>query len=216
MLIDYINPFAPNAGYTRHVRCDAITSFILCDCKTGYIQDLVIYMKAGTSIGPEHKDCGKSGRIVMSLVEPYLGKGHTLYVDNCYTSPALFDILYKNFTNAYGIVKERKIYKLKLQKLQKGGACFRSSVNILDIKWHNKKENENKNENVSDVPLLDHGSAVADLSASLDLTFKIMVSIVGDKVTCLACEKRKVNLFFMALRDLDKHFSLHHVGARIE
>lgn len=83
-----------------------IKSFVLCDCKTGYIQNFIIYTGAGTTIGPEHKDCGKSGSIVMSLLEPYLRKGHTLYVDNWYTSPALFDILHKNCTNACGTEKK--------------------------------------------------------------------------------------------------------------
>ena len=62
------NSFAPNAGYIRHVRCDVIKSFVLCDCKTGYISDFVIYTEAGTTIESEHKECSKSGNIVMSLL----------------------------------------------------------------------------------------------------------------------------------------------------
>ena len=141
LLIGYINPFAPNAGYIRHVRCDALKPFVLSDCKTGYIQDVVLYTDVGTTIGPEHKDCGKSGSIAVSLEESYLGKGHTLCVVNWYTIPAVFDILYKNFTNPCGTVKESKkgIPKMN-EKLQKGQTCFRSSVNISDIKWHDRKE----------------------------------------------------------------------------
>lgn len=48
----------------------------------GYIQNFIIYTGAGTTIDPEHKDYGKLGSMVMSLPEPYLGKGHSLYVDN--------------------------------------------------------------------------------------------------------------------------------------
>lgn len=57
----------------------------------------------------------------MSLLEPYLGKGHTLYVDNWYASPALFDILHKNFTNACGTVKEKRegIPEMKNYKKEK-------------------------------------------------------------------------------------------------
>lgn len=54
------------------------------------------------------------------------------------------------------------------------------------------------------------------LAMSLDLIFKIVVPLVGDKIACLVCGKTEVNLFIMTLRDLDKHLSLHHVDARIE
>lgn len=118
-----------------------IKSFILCDCKTGYIQDFIIYMGSGTIIEPRHKDIGKLGSVVMSLLEPYLGKGQALYVENWYTSPALFDILHKNGTNACGTVKKRRIGMPRMnEKLQKGEACFRSSVNMLAIKWQDKKD----------------------------------------------------------------------------
>lgn len=43
----------------------------------------------------------------MNLLEPYLGKGHTLYVDN-YTNSALFDILHKNGSNPCGTVKKKR------------------------------------------------------------------------------------------------------------
>lgn len=118
-----------------------IKSFVLCDCKTGYIQDFIVYTGADTTIGPENKDYGKSGSIVLSLLEPYLGKGHTLYVDNWYTSPALFDVLHKNYTNACGTVKKRRKGMPKMdEKLKKGEACFRSSGNMLVMKWQDKKE----------------------------------------------------------------------------
>nr|XP_012152390.1 PREDICTED: piggyBac transposable element-derived protein 4-like [Megachile rotundata] len=85
-----------------------IKSFVLCDCKRGYIQDFIVYTGGDATIGPENKDYGKSGSIVMYLLEPYLGKGHTLYVVNWYTSPALFDVLHKNDINACGTVKKRR------------------------------------------------------------------------------------------------------------
>ena len=75
--------------------------------------------------------------------------------------------------------------------------------------------------------LLGPGSAVADSSASertlvddlamsLDLSFKIMVPLMGDRIACSVCEKRNVHLSFMMLGDLDKHISLHHVDARVQ
>lgn len=51
---------------------------------------------------------GKSGQIVMTLLQPYLGKSHTVLMDNWYNSPALFMTLHKNLTNTYGTVKKKK------------------------------------------------------------------------------------------------------------
>lgn len=48
-----------------------------------------------------------------------------------------------------------------------------------------------------------------------DLSFKIMMPLIGDKVACAICENREVRLFFMTLSDMDKHLSLHRVDARI-
>lgn len=118
-----------------------IKSFVLCDCKTGYIQDFIIHMGSGTMIKPQHKDIGKSGSVVMFLLEPYLGKGHALYVDNWCTSPTLFDILHKNGTNACGTVKKKRKGMPKMdEKLKMGEACFRSSENILAVKYYDKKD----------------------------------------------------------------------------
>lgn len=117
-----------------------IKLFVLCDCKTEYIQDIIVYTGSDTIIGPENKDYDKSGSIVMSLLEPYLGKGHTFYVDNWYTSPALFDVLHKNYTNACGTVRKRRKGMPKMdEKLKKGEACFCSARNMLAIKWQDKK-----------------------------------------------------------------------------
>lgn len=65
-----------------------------------YIQDFIIYMGPGIKIEPKHKDVGKSGSVVISLLELHFGKGHAIYVDNWYISPALFSILHKNCTDA--------------------------------------------------------------------------------------------------------------------
>lgn len=99
----------------------------------------LLFIRGHSTIEPEHKDCGKSGSI-MSLLEPHLGRGHTLYVDNWYTNPALFGILHKNPTNACGTVKKwgKGMPKVN-EKLQKGAARFRKCANMLAIKCTIKK-----------------------------------------------------------------------------
>lgn len=86
-----------NSLHGKEIRFD-MKSFFLCSRKSGYIQNFSIYMGPGIKIELKHKDVGKSGSVVMSLLELHFGKGHALYVDNWYISPALFGILHKNST----------------------------------------------------------------------------------------------------------------------
>lgn len=74
-------------------------------------------------------------------MKPYLGKAHTLYLDNWYISPALFIFLYKNGTNTHRTVKERrKGTPITQKKLKMGEASFRSSSLLLAMKWCEKRE----------------------------------------------------------------------------
>ena len=116
--------------------------FLLCDCDTGYILDFIVYTGATTNVKEfERADIGKSGNIVMTLLEPYLEKGHTLFVDNWYTSPNLFDSLYRSKTTACGTVKKtRKNMPKFTEKLQKGEFTYRSNENLLAVRWQDKRE----------------------------------------------------------------------------
>ncbi|XP_043524386.1 piggyBac transposable element-derived protein 4-like [Frieseomelitta varia] len=120
-----------------------IKSFVLCDSKTGYIQDLIVYSKADMIMSEDirSKSIGKSGQIIMTLLEPYLGKGHTLVTDDWYSSPSLFLELHKNLTNAYGMVKKDRLDIPELnKKIKKGEYVFRSTKNVLALKWIDEKE----------------------------------------------------------------------------
>jgi hypothetical protein len=119
-----------------------IKSFVLCDCKTGYVLNFIVYIGNDSDIIKiNEKSLGKSGEIVITLLESYLGKGHTLFVDNWYTSSALFTYLHDNTINACGTVKRRrKEMPIMGEKLKGGEMCFRSSSNMLALKWQNKRE----------------------------------------------------------------------------
>lgn len=65
----------------------------MCDCKTDFVLDFIVYTGKDTNIEIIDK-LGVSGSVVSTLMEPYLGLGHILYVDNWYTSPYLFQFLY--------------------------------------------------------------------------------------------------------------------------
>lgn len=120
-----------------------IKFFLLCDSETGYVLDFIIYTGATTEIntGFEEEGLGKSGQIVLTLMETYLGKGHTLFLDNWYTSPVLFQYLYDRLTNCCGTVKCNRMFLPKLdEKLKKGCVEFKTSKNIMVLKWMDKRE----------------------------------------------------------------------------
>ena len=59
-----------------------IKTYVLFDCKTGYVLDTIIYTGSKSLITEENEEVRKAGNIVLMLLKPYLGKGHSLYVDN--------------------------------------------------------------------------------------------------------------------------------------
>ncbi|KAL2719264.1 piggyBac transposable element-derived protein 4-like isoform X1 [Vespula squamosa] len=118
-----------------------IKSFLFCDCKTGYIQNIIIYCGASITVATEYQYIGMPGNIVMSLLQPFLNKGHTTYPDNWFSSPILFNLLHKKSMNACGTVQRRWKEMPKItDKLKKGEAVFRSSENLLAMKWFDRKE----------------------------------------------------------------------------
>lgn len=116
--------------------------FLLCDCETGYILDFIVYTGATTQIEDfGEPNLGKSGNVVLTLMTPYLNRGHCLYVDNWYTSPALFSYLHRNKTNACGTVKaNRKSMPQMNKKLNQGQTEHQCNENMLAIKWHDKRD----------------------------------------------------------------------------
>ncbi|XP_071051388.1 piggyBac transposable element-derived protein 4-like [Onthophagus taurus] len=93
-----------------------IKMFIISDCKTGYILDFIIYSGSTTEITSNNPELGKSGQIVLTLMNNYLYKGHCLYIDNWYSSPLLFQYLHQQQVNACGIVKKIENTCLSLVK----------------------------------------------------------------------------------------------------
>ncbi|KAG5881450.1 hypothetical protein JTB14_025827 [Gonioctena quinquepunctata] len=115
--------------------------FVLCDCETGYILNFIVYCGAGSDIREEADNVGISGNIVLTLMRNYLNAGHTLFTDNWYTSPNLYNLLWSQKTNACGTVKQnRKNMPALKNKLKAGETEAYNSSNLLAIKWHDKRE----------------------------------------------------------------------------
>ncbi|XP_066596503.1 piggyBac transposable element-derived protein 4-like [Prorops nasuta] len=72
-----------------------------------------------------------------------LEKGHCLYIDNWYSSPDLYNKLYKLKTNVCGTVRKNRKHMpkaLESKKLKRGEAAILQCKNISAIKWKDKKD----------------------------------------------------------------------------
>jgi len=79
-----------------------IELFVLCDCKSGFVLDFLIYTGYNTHIAI-NDTLKLSGSVISILMEPYVNKGHIMYMDNWYSCPTLFECLLKKNTRAGGI-----------------------------------------------------------------------------------------------------------------
>jgi hypothetical protein len=80
---------------------------------------------------------------VLSLVEPLLNKGHTLWMDNFYNSPVLTERLKSTNTNCVGTLRlNRKDVPKTVgeKKLKKGKMIAQHSGSVSVLKWRDKKD----------------------------------------------------------------------------
>ena len=78
-------------------------------------------------------------RIPLTLAQPYLDKGHTLTLDNWYTTPKLADYLMERSTKLVGTIRaNRKNFPKDFpadKAMPKGGAAFKYHQQILVMKY---------------------------------------------------------------------------------
>ena len=117
-----------------------IKLFQLVDCETKSILDFIIYTGSNTEYQTT-PELGLSGSIVIELMQRYLNKGHHLYIDNWYTSPALFELLHRNKTDACGTIrKNRQDLPPLTAKLKRGESQYAHTNILLALKWQDKRE----------------------------------------------------------------------------
>ena len=123
-----------------------IKLFSLCE-DSGYLWNSFVYL-GKTAAGDDEQRAlenriGKTGLIVANLANDLLGLGYKLYVDNWYTSEALFQYLYENKTCAAGTARKNRLKlptSFKQEKLQRGQFAFRRNENMLAVRYQDKKE----------------------------------------------------------------------------
>ena len=90
--------------------------FMCCESCTGYLWRFIIYTGADTVYHPPlgvNASCvfglyGNPTEVVLSLIDGLYESGYKVVVDNYYTSPELFLVLYANRTDTFGTVKRKK------------------------------------------------------------------------------------------------------------
>ena len=103
-----------------------IKFFMLCEATSGYVWNSLIYTGKGTDLStliPVPPESAMGTRVVLKLLEPLLGKGYCVTIDNFYTSPELVDALIKNCTDVYGTVRANRKEmppEFRAPKLKKG------------------------------------------------------------------------------------------------
>jgi len=88
-------------------------------------------------------DTPKTAPIVLELLEPLFGRGHTLWIDNFFNSPELARKLkIKHSTDCVGTLKlsRKNIPKeVKDKELEKGEIIARHSGPVTVLKWRDKR-----------------------------------------------------------------------------
>lgn len=99
----------------------------------------MLYVGGQTEIDLD-REVGVSGAVVKRLVQPYLGCGHVMYLDNWYTSPLLARYLFQHKTGICGTVKKmRKHMPHHVGKMERKQVIF-FKENILATTWMDKRE----------------------------------------------------------------------------
>ncbi|CAH1997194.1 unnamed protein product [Acanthoscelides obtectus] len=116
--------------------------FALCESSSGYMFNFIIYTGCDTDYGEKYSNEPVTARIVLSLMDPLLGKGYRLFLDNFYTSVDLADKLVKNRTDCVGTMRlNRKGVPTDIKKkLSKGENVARYRKKIMVQKWRDKKD----------------------------------------------------------------------------
>ena len=114
--------------------------FVLCDCLTGYIQDMILYMGKKTELVPETQ-YGVSGAVVITMMQRYLNKGHILYLDNWYSSPSLALYLHDHGTGMCGTVRRNRSYMPELPSRRLADSIvYLEANNILLLSWMDNRD----------------------------------------------------------------------------
>ena len=79
--------------------------WVRADSHNGYFSQFEVYQGKGSNTTPE---LGLGGSVVKTLTRPLVGKHHHIFMDNFFTSPALFRDLLQDGIYACGTVRSNR------------------------------------------------------------------------------------------------------------
>ncbi|GFW43350.1 piggyBac transposable element-derived protein 4 [Trichonephila clavipes] len=119
-----------------------IKLFQLCESKSGYIWNSLIYTGKGIAFNENYIDYGLSTKSVLTLIQELKGKGYCLSTDNFYTSPELAELPIDSKTNICGTLRPNRKglpVSLKSSTLKKGEIIDFQNGKMCLLKWKDKK-----------------------------------------------------------------------------
>ena len=105
----------------------------------GFILDVIVYTGKGTIV---EEDSSHVQSVVKKLLKDFVEKGHTVYLDNFYTSVPLAEYLFKKKTTLVGTIRENRKGNHKPTmntKLKKGEVVWKRKGPVLLTNWRDKR-----------------------------------------------------------------------------
>uniref|UniRef100_A0A8C9YGA1 PiggyBac transposable element-derived protein domain-containing protein n=1 Tax=Sander lucioperca TaxID=283035 RepID=A0A8C9YGA1_SANLU len=118
------------------------TAFVLSEAKSGYVLQWSLYTGQH---GDEVTDLGATHVLVRQLMAQHKGKGHELYMDSYYTSPAVANELANEETGLCGTVSSQRrgmpkaLRKTELPLARGDDPVFMRHGKMLACAWHDVK-----------------------------------------------------------------------------
>ena len=132
-------------GFRQYIKSKrarfGIKSYEICESTTGYVFDFIMYTGKDTEY--TCTDGNQGEKVVLTLLEPLLGKYYKLYTDRFFTSPTLAHTLLANNTYICGTVMGNRKYMPKnfpSTKLTPGQISIVHSDGISCFAWQDKKQ----------------------------------------------------------------------------
>ena len=116
--------------------------FQLCEARSGYVWNSIIYTGKGTVFKQEYEKFGLATKTVLTLLHDLKGQGYLLTTDNFYTSPELAELLLQSRTDICGTMRVNRRglpEQLKKEKIKKGNIIAFQKGKMVALKWCDKK-----------------------------------------------------------------------------
>ena len=119
-----------------------VKNWVLADSVYPYVCNFQIY----TGKNDRTPETGLSHRVILDLAEPYFNKGHRLFMDNFYSSPALYQELYGKKTLACGTVRQDRkgmpeaLMTKNTSGYARGQSTFLKYESVTLVRWKDKRD----------------------------------------------------------------------------